>query len=112
MSFLRTTVKMKENEKRDKYLDLARELKKAVEREGDDDTNTNWHTWNSPQRLGKGTERVETERKNRDHPDYSSVEIGQNSERSPGDPRRFAVTQTPVKDYQLMLVWKNLQRVL
>ena len=35
-------VKIKENEKRDKCLDLARELKKTMEHEGDDDTNCNW----------------------------------------------------------------------
>ena len=35
-------VKLKENEKKDKYLDLARELKKkTVEHESDDYTNSN-----------------------------------------------------------------------
>ena len=29
-----------------------------------------------------------------DHPNYSIVEIGQNTEKSPGDLRRLAVTQT------------------
>ena len=32
-------VKLKESEKRDKYLNLARELKKTMEREGDGDHN-------------------------------------------------------------------------
>ena len=32
-------IKMKENQNIDKYLDLARELKKSVEREDDSDTN-------------------------------------------------------------------------
>ena len=31
--------KLKECEKKDKYLDLARELKKTMEHEGDNDTN-------------------------------------------------------------------------
>ena len=35
-------IKLKECEKRDKYLDLARELKKAVEHEGDNYTNRDW----------------------------------------------------------------------
>ena len=39
-----------------------------------------------------------------DHPNYSIVEIGQNTEKSPGDLRRLAVTQTPVKNHQLTLV--------
>ena len=36
-------VKLKESEKRDKYLDLARELKKTMEHEKDSDTNCNQH---------------------------------------------------------------------
>ena len=32
-----------------------------------------------------------------DHPDYSIVEVGQNTEKSPGDLRRLAVTQTQWK---------------
>ena len=38
-------VKLKESEKKDKYLDLARELKKTVEHESDGDTNCNWCSW-------------------------------------------------------------------
>ena len=34
-------VKLKESEKRDKYLDLARELKTSMEHESDGDTNCN-----------------------------------------------------------------------
>ena len=36
-----------------------------------------------------------------DYPNYSIVEISQNIEKSVRDLRRFDVTQTPVKDYQL-----------
>ena len=39
-----------------------------------------------------------------DHPNYSIVEISQNTEKSPGDLRRLAVTQTPVENHQLTLV--------
>ena len=35
---------------------------------------------------------------------YCIIENGQNTEKSPGDLRRLAVTQTPVKDHQLMLM--------
>ena len=49
-------VKIKENEKRDKYFDFVRELKKAMEHEVDDGTNYNWCTGNEPQRLGKSLE--------------------------------------------------------
>ena len=35
-----------------------------------------------------------------DHPNYNIIENGQNTEKSPGDLRRLAVTQTPVKNHQ------------
>ena len=71
-------IKQKECEKRDKYLDLAIELKKTMEY------------------------------KSGDHPHYSIIENVQNTEKSPGDLRRLAVTQSPVKDHQLTLIWKTL----
>ena len=39
-----------------------------------------------------------------DHPNESIMEDGQNTEKSPGDLRRLAITQTPVKDHQLTLM--------
>ena len=36
-------------------------------------------------------------KKNRDHPNKSIIKIDQNTEKSPGDLRRLAVTQIPVK---------------
>ena len=48
-------VKVKEGEKMDKYLNLARELKKVLEHEGDSDTNYNWSLWKSFQEPGKET---------------------------------------------------------
>ena len=41
-------------------------------------------------------------RTGRDYSSDSIVENGQNLEASPGDLMRFAVTQTPVKNHQLM----------
>ena len=40
-------IKLKESEKKDKYLDLAREFKKNMEHEGDDYTNCDWYVWYS-----------------------------------------------------------------
>ena len=87
----------------DKYLDLARELRKL---------------WNmsvtmvpivigalGSQRLGKGAWRVGNQRMNQDSLNYSIVEIDQNTEKSPGDLRRLTVTQTSAKGYQLTLMW-------
>ena len=67
-----TKKKIKESEKKDKYLDLARELKKNVEKLGDE----------------KNTFRI----------------FDQNTEKSSGDLRRLAVTQTPVRNHRLTLV--------
>ena len=67
-------VKRKESEKRDKYLDLARELKKL---------------WNIkvtviPIVIGTGTEGHGNKRTSGDDPNHSIVEIGQNTRKSPG----------------------------
>ena len=46
-------IKLKECEKKDKYLDLARELKKTMEHEGDNYTNCDWCFWYSNYRTIK-----------------------------------------------------------
>ena len=96
-------IKLKECEKRDKYLDLARELKKKL--------------WNMKvtiilimigafgtvtKGLLKGLEDLEVG----DHPNNSIIENSQNTEKSPGDLRRLAITQSLVKYHQLTLMWK------
>ena len=43
---------------------------------------------------------------NRDHLDHSSVKIGLNTDKSPGDPWKLTITQTPIKDHHLTLVGK------
>ena len=48
-------------------------------------------------------------RTNGDHPNYSIAEIGQNTKKTPGDLRRLADTQTPVKDHQVALMGKILK---
>ena len=40
----------------------------------------------------------------------SIVYISQNTEKSPGDLRRLAVTKTPAENHQLRLAWKTLKR--
>ena len=54
-----------------------------MEYESDGDTNCNWCTWSNPQRIGKGTGRLENKRISKDLPDNSITEIGQNTEKSP-----------------------------
>ena len=67
------TVKINESEKRDKYLDLAREPEKTVEHEGGGDTNFNWRTWNGPQRLFQVDGSVVNRSLNRDHPNSRAL---------------------------------------
>ena len=46
---------MKEIKKKDKYLEIARELKKTVKRESEGYPNCNWCSWYSHRRIIKGT---------------------------------------------------------
>ena len=58
-----------------------------MERESDSDTNCNWRVRYSHQRIGTGTGGLRNMKTSGDHPNYSFVEIGQNTEKSPGDLR-------------------------
>ena len=82
-----------------------------MEREGDGYTSYNWCSWNKPQRISKGTGRLGNKKPSGDHPYCSIVKICQNTEKSLGDLRRLAVTQTLVKDHQLTLVLKTLKGI-
>ena len=73
-----------------------------MEDESNGKTNFNWCTWNHPKWFGKRAGGVRNRTTNGDHPN-SSI-IGQNTEKSPGDLSRLAVTQTPMKDHQVTLV--------
>ena len=59
--------------------------------EGHADTKYNWCAQYSHQRIGTGTGGLGDKRTSEDNPNYSIVEIGQNSEKSPGDLRRLAL---------------------
>ena len=62
--------------------------------------------------FATGSGELGNKRTSGDHPDYCFIKIGQNTLKSPGDLRGFVVTQTPVKNYRLMLVRKILERVI
>ena len=55
----------------------------------------------------KKTGEIENQLKNQGHSDYSIFVISQNIEKSPENLRRLAVTWTPMKDHQLMLMKKT-----
>ena len=79
-------MKIKENEKRDKYLDLTRELTKL------------WNMTVTVIPVVTGALRTVTK------VFRYIVIIFKNIEKSPGDLRRDAVTQTPVTDHHLTLM--------
>ena len=53
------------------------------------------------------TDGIGNQRQNRDYIDHSSIEIGQNTEKSLGDLKRLAATQIPVKEHLLKLARKT-----
>ena len=68
-----------------------------------DDGNCGWCTWDNICRIGKETVRLENKGTSRHHPYDYIINIGQNTEMSPGDSRRLAATQTPGENYQQTL---------
>ena len=62
----------KENEKTDKYLDLAKELEEAVEYDGGSETNYTYCFWDGLQGVKRETGWIEDQRKNQNHPNYST----------------------------------------
>ena len=78
-----------------------------MEHESDGDTNCIRYSHLS---IGTETGGLGNKRNSGDHPNNSIVEISQNTKKSPKDLRRLTVTQTPVKNHLLALVWKTLKR--
>ena len=95
-------IKLEESEKRDKYLDLARELKKSWDMNVTIIQIVIRAFGTVTKGLLKGLEDLET---SGDHSNYCITENGQNT----GDLGRLALTQTPVKDHLLKLIPKTLK---
>ena len=74
---------------------------KNCRQKSDVDSNCNWNNYQMICTKTGGNGKKNTRG---NHPNYSIVEIGQNAEKKPGDFRRLAVTQTPVKKHRLILV--------
>ena len=69
--------------------------------------NCDWCSWYSHQKINKGKEGLGNKRTSGEHPNYCTIKIGRNTEKSPGDLRKLAVIQTPVKDHQQTLMEKT-----
>ena len=85
--------------------------KKSVEHESKGDTNHNRRAQYSHKRIDKGFRGFGNKRTSGNHPNDSIIKIDQNAEKSHGDLNWLAVTQTPVRNHQLRLVWKTIKRV-
>ena len=72
--------------------------------EDDDYTNRDYCIRYSNKRTIKWTEGLGNWRTSGDYSNYCIVKNGDNTEKNPGDLRRLAVTQTPVKYHQLTLM--------
>ena len=75
-----------------------------MEHESNDCVNCEWYFRHNDKRIIKRPGGLGSWRTGRDNPNDSIAENSQNPETSPGDFRRLAVTQTPVKNYQLTLM--------
>ena len=60
-------------------------------------------------RIDIGTGGLGNKRTSWDHSNDGIIKIDQNTENSPGDLRRLAITQNPAKDHRLKLVRKTLK---
>ena len=80
-----------------------------MEHGSDHNTICNWCSWYSHQMIGTRTGGLGNNGTGGDCPKYSIVEIGQNTEKSPGSFKRLAATQTLVENHQLKLMWKTLK---
>ena len=69
--------------------------------ESDGDTNCNW---GARYRIGKDIAGFGNNWTNKDHSNSSTIKIGLNTGMSPGNSKRLAVIQTPVKNHLLTLV--------
>ena len=61
------------------------------------------------QYLGEGAEEIRNQWENRDLSDKNIADIDQNTQKSTGDLRGFAVTLIPVKDHLLKLVKQSVK---
>ena len=75
-------------------------MKKTVGHESDNQENCDWCFWHSLGRIIKENGALGNKRTSGVDPNYNIIMIGHNTEKSPGDLGRLAVTLTSVKDHQ------------
>ena len=97
-------VKLKESEKRDNYLDLARELKKPCKMKVKNIPIIIGSLGTVIKRLVQGLEHLEITRRVETVQTIALMRSARILRKGPGDLRRLAVTQTQLKDHQLTLM--------
>ena len=102
-------IKLKESEKKDKYLDLARKLKKLWNMKVTFMPNAIGTLGIVNKAMDTRTGKLGNKKTCGHQPNYCIIGTSQNTQKSPGDLRRQAVTQTPVKDHLLKLNWKTIK---
>ena len=76
---------------------MLKNKNKSMKHEDDGDTNCSWCAWNNPYSIGKRIGRLGYQRTSGDHPDYSIIKIGQNTEKNPGELWRLFISWTSGK---------------
>ena len=82
-------------------------MEKSVEHEGDGYINCNLCSWYNHQMIGAESGGLAYKRSSWDHQNYRIIEISQNTEKSTGDLKGLAVTQTRVRNHRLTQVEKK-----
>ena len=95
---------LKESEQKDRFLDLARELKKVRNMKVTAISVVIGVLSTVTKGLIKGQGALGNRRTSRDHLNDSIIKIGQNTEKSPANLRRIAVNQTPARNHPLTLL--------
>ena len=72
-----------------------------MEHESDVYTNCILNSLDSHQRVNKRTVGIGNKRMSRDHSNFCIIGIDQNTEKSHGDLKKLAVTETPGENHQL-----------
>ena len=105
-------VKLKKYKHRDKYIDLARELKKTMELVGDIHTNYNWCVRCSHQRIVKGTRQIGDKNMSGDQLNYSIIKINHNTKNIPRVVRRLTDSNPRGKPSIKAGLKKTLKRII
>ena len=92
-----------------------------MEHESDSDTNSNWCTWYSLQRIGTETDRLGNKRTNWEHPISSFIRISQNTEKwrleetrchsiSCGRPSAYVAEKNSQRNVIILIIMMNISQ--